>query len=96
MASKGSGCCPAARCGCAGGRVPRMGWSVVEPFGDAFYFAHSYAAETPARRPGRRALVAEARAPAFIGCQFHPEKSGPAGARYLAGVLEEVSCLSPV
>ena len=76
------------------GRVPRMGWSVVEPFGDAFYFAHSYAAATPCATAWAEGAVAEARAPAFIGCQFHPEKSGPAGARYLAGVLEEVSCLS--
>ena len=79
-----------------GGRVPRMGWSVVEPFGDAFYFAHSYAAVTPGATAWAEGAVAEARAPAFIGCQFHPEKSGPAGARYLAGVLEEVSCPSPV
>ena len=43
-----------------------------------------------------KSVRAEARAPAFIGCQFHPEKSGPAGARYLGAVLEEVACLSPV
>jgi len=30
------------------GRVPRIGWAPVEPDGEAFYFAHSYAAETPA------------------------------------------------
>src|SRR5208282_4410672 len=24
-------------------RVPRLGWSVVEPWGETFYFAHSYA-----------------------------------------------------
>ncbi len=29
------------------GRVPRLGWSVVEPWGDAFYFAHSYAVRSP-------------------------------------------------
>ena len=61
----------------------------------AFYFAHSYAAATPCATAWAEGAVAEARAPAFIGCQFHPEKSGPAGARYLAGVLEEVACLSP-
>jgi imidazoleglycerol phosphate synthase glutamine amidotransferase subunit HisH len=38
--------------------------------------------------------VAEARAGSFLGCQFHPEKSGVAGARYLARVLEEASSLS--
>ena len=31
------------------GRVPRMGWAEVDAPGEAFYFAHSYAAETPAR-----------------------------------------------
>jgi len=77
-----------------GGRIPRMGWSVVEPLDAAFYFAHSYAAATPCATAWAEGAVAEARAPAFIGCQFHPEKSGPAGARYLAGVLEEVACLS--
>jgi glutamine amidotransferase len=76
------------------GRVPRMGWSVVEPLGEAFYFAHSYAAATPCATAWAEGAVAEARAPAFVGCQFHPEKSGPAGARYLAGVLEEMSCPS--
>jgi imidazoleglycerol phosphate synthase glutamine amidotransferase subunit HisH len=39
-------------------------------------------------------VVAEVRAGSFIGCQFHPEKSGEAGARYLADVLEEARCLS--
>jgi imidazoleglycerol phosphate synthase glutamine amidotransferase subunit HisH len=28
-------------------------------------------------------LVAEARSGSFLGVQFHPEKSGAAGARYL-------------
>jgi imidazole glycerol phosphate synthase glutamine amidotransferase subunit len=77
-----------------GGRVPRIGWSVVSPLGEAFYFAHSYAAVTPAATAWAEEAVAEARAGSFVGCQFHPEKSGSAGARYLAGVLEEVACLS--
>jgi imidazoleglycerol phosphate synthase glutamine amidotransferase subunit HisH len=34
--------------------------------------------------------VAEARQGSFLGVQFHPEKSGAAGARYLSNVLEEV------
>jgi imidazole glycerol phosphate synthase glutamine amidotransferase subunit len=75
------------------GRVPRIGWAQVDD-GDAFYFAHSYAAETPAATAWSEGVVAEARAGAFVGVQFHPEKSGAAGARYLAGVLE--SCLSRV
>ena len=78
------------------GRVPRIGWAVVEPLGDAFYFAHSFAAETSHATAWAEGAVAEARSGAFLGCQFHPEKSGAAGARYLARVLEEVACLSLV
>jgi glutamine amidotransferase len=68
-------------------RVPRIGWAPVEELGDAFYFAHSYACETPAATATSEGIVAEARAGSFVGVQFHPEKSGPAGARYLAAVL---------
>jgi imidazole glycerol phosphate synthase glutamine amidotransferase subunit len=75
------------------GRVPRMGWAAVEELG-AFYFAHSYAAVTPTATRWSEGVVAEARLGAFVGCQFHPEKSGPAGARYLARVLEEARSLS--
>ncbi len=76
------------------GRVPRMGWADVE--GDAYYFAHSYAAETPAATAWSEGVVAEARSGSFVGVQFHPEKSGAAGARYLARVLAEAEerCLS--
>jgi imidazole glycerol phosphate synthase glutamine amidotransferase subunit len=69
------------------GRVPRIGWALVEPAGETFYFAHSYAAETPAATAYSEGVVAEARAGAFVGVQFHPEKSGAAGARYLAECL---------
>jgi imidazole glycerol phosphate synthase glutamine amidotransferase subunit len=75
----------------SGGRIPRMGWATVEPGGDAFYFAHSYAAETPAATAWSEGIVAEARAGSFVGVQFHPEKSGAAGARWL-----ESQCLSLV
>ena len=70
-------------------RVPRLGWAPVEPLGEAFYFAHSYAAETPAATATSEGIVAEVRVGSFLGVQFHPEKSGPAGARYLE------RCLSP-
>lgn len=76
------------------GRVPRIGWAPVEPLGAAFYFAHSYVAETPAATATSEGLVAEVRSGSFVGVQFHPEKSGAAGARYLASVLE--ACRSPV
>jgi imidazole glycerol phosphate synthase glutamine amidotransferase subunit len=73
------------------GRVPRMGWADVDDRG-AFYFAHSYAAQTPHATAWSEGIVAEARCGSFIGCQFHPEKSGALGARY----LEEALSLSRV
>jgi imidazole glycerol phosphate synthase glutamine amidotransferase subunit len=69
------------------GRVPRIGWAAVEPEGEAFYFAHSYAAETPAATAFSEGLVAGAAAGSFLGVQFHPEKSGAAGARFLERCL---------
>jgi imidazole glycerol phosphate synthase glutamine amidotransferase subunit len=85
------------------GRVPRIGWAPVEaqggtlcnsllqgPNGHAFYFAHSYAPETPAATAYSEGLVAEARSGSFTGVQFHPEKSGAAGARYLTQCLSLV------
>ena len=65
------------------GRVPRIGWAPVEPGGEAFYFAHSYEAVTPAAVSTSEGVVAEVRHGAFTGVQFHPEKSGRAGARWL-------------
>ena len=76
------------------GRVPRMGWAPVEPTGEAFYFAHSYAAETPAATALSEGIVATAQAGSYVGVQFHPEKSGAAGARFIARYLS--SCLSLV
>ncbi len=73
------------------GRVPRIGWAAVEPGGDAFYFAHSYAAETPCATATSEGVVAIAELGSFTGVQFHPEKSGAAGARFL-----EALCLSRV
>ena len=69
------------------GRVPRIGWAAVEPDGEAFYFAHSYAAETPAATARSEGVVAVAEAGSFLGFQFHPEKSGAAGARLLERCL---------
>ncbi|MDX6450750.1 MAG: imidazole glycerol-phosphate synthase subunit HisH [Gaiellaceae bacterium] len=73
------------------GRVPRMGWADVGDRG-AFYFAHSYAAETPHATAWSEGVVAEARFGSFVGCQFHPEKSSAVGALY----LEEALSLSRV
>jgi imidazole glycerol-phosphate synthase subunit HisH len=72
------------------GRVPRIGWAQVDPGGEAYYFAHSYAADTPTASATSEGIVAEARFGSFVGVQFHPEKSGAAGARFLK------RCLSPV
>jgi imidazole glycerol phosphate synthase glutamine amidotransferase subunit len=68
------------------GRVPRIGWAPVGDRG-AFYFAHSYAAVTPAATVWSEGVVAEVRHGSFIGCQFHPEKSGALGAAYLEEAL---------
>jgi imidazole glycerol-phosphate synthase subunit HisH len=84
-------------------RVPHMGWNTLAARresrlldgldGADVYFAHSYAA-----RPAEPAVVtaevdhdgpvvaAVERGP-VAGVQFHPERSGPAGARFLANVL---------
>jgi imidazole glycerol-phosphate synthase subunit HisH len=72
-------------------RIPRIGWAEVEPFGEAFYFAHSYTAQTPCAVATSEGIVAVAESGSFTGVQFHPEKSGAAGARFL-----ESLCLSLV
>jgi glutamine amidotransferase len=73
------------------GRVPRIGWAAVDG-GEAFYFAHSYAAETAYACSWSEGVAAEVRLGSFLGCQFHPEKSGAAGAAYLREVAS--SCRS--
>jgi imidazole glycerol phosphate synthase glutamine amidotransferase subunit len=73
-----------------GGRVPRIGWACVEPDRQAFWFAHSYAAETPATVASSEGLAAVVEHDGFLGVQFHPEKSGAAGARFLQECLSRV------
>jgi glutamine amidotransferase len=72
------------------GRVPRLGWSVVEPWGDAYYFAHSYAVRSSDAVASVDGVVAAVRRGAFFGVQFHPEKSGPAGLALLDQCLSLV------
>jgi imidazole glycerol phosphate synthase glutamine amidotransferase subunit len=72
-----------------GGRVPRIGWAPVDD-GPAYWFAHSYAAETPCAVSWSEEVVAEVRHGSFLGCQFHPEKSGAAGAAYLEAVCRSL------
>ena len=72
------------------GRVPRIGWATIEPGGETFYFAHSYAAETSAVTARSEGVVAVAEAGSFLGVQFHPEKRGVAGVRFLERCLSRV------
>jgi glutamine amidotransferase len=83
-------------------RVPHMGWNALElprPTallegldGADVYFAHSFAAE-PAEGLAAAAVdhdgrvVAAVEAGPLAGVQFHPERSGPAGARVLENAL---------
>ncbi len=71
-------------------RVPRIGWARVEPDGGTYYFAHSYAADTPAAVAHSEGIVAVVEHSAFVGVQFHPEKSGPVGSRWLERCLSRV------
>jgi glutamine amidotransferase len=73
-----------------GERVPRIGWAEVDPGGEAYWFAHSYEAKTDATvatSEGHSAIVEHG---PFTGVQFHPEKSGAAGARFLEQCLSRV------
>ncbi|MBV9930350.1 MAG: imidazole glycerol phosphate synthase subunit HisH [Alphaproteobacteria bacterium] len=79
--------------------VPHMGWSklaVDDPAigladGDYVYFAHSFACdpvpETVATAAYGRPIPAVIRQGNWWGAQFHPERSGPAGARFLEAFL---------
>jgi glutamine amidotransferase len=75
--------------------VPHMGWSKLSLYGsvpgfsdgDYVYFAHSYACDPgphvlASAEYGREIPAVVAR-DNFIGAQFHPERSGPAGSRFL-------------
>ena len=69
------------------GRIPRIGWAAVDPGGATYWFAHSYAAETPATVATSEGYAAVVESGSFVGVQFHPEKSGAAGARFLEQCL---------
>jgi glutamine amidotransferase len=83
----------------AGRPVPHMGWSRLEVAdksiglsgGDYVYFAHSFACDdgpaTLARAEYGRPIPAAVRSANFTGAQFHPERSGAAGARFLKAWL---------
>jgi glutamine amidotransferase len=67
--------------------VPRIGWAPLDPAGETYWYAHSYAAETPATTATSEGLAAVVEHGSFTGVQFHPEKSGAAGARFLTRCL---------
>lgn len=82
--------------------VPHMGWNALEPArpsallddleGEDVYFAHSYAAEPEedvavAHAEHGGPIVAAVESGPLAGVQFHPERSGAAGARLLENAL---------
>lgn len=83
----------------AGVTVPHMGWSRLAVAGetpgltdgDYVYFAHSFACEngpwTVATANHGGPVPAVVRQGNVLGAQFHPERSGPAGTRFLLGFL---------
>ena len=68
-------------------RVPRIGWAPVEPGGETYWFAHSYECKTDATVATSEGHAAVVEHGSFVGVQFHPEKSGAAGARFLESCL---------
>lgn len=84
-------------------RLPHMGWNQIihngtHPLfegiaiGSYFYFVHSYAMEvnpsTIATCHYANDFTAVVQRDNFYGAQFHPEKSGAAGARFLKNFIE--------
>ena len=85
-----------------GRAVPHMGWNTCHALrpdalltglgaDEYFYFVHSYAAPvsaaTSATTDYGSPLAAVVQRDNFRGVQFHPERSGPAGARVLRNFL---------
>lgn len=84
--------------------VPHMGWNqltILQPdsallrgvnSGERVYFVHSYAAPVAATTLASASYGADFSAIVqhrnFMGCQFHPERSGAVGARILKNFLE--------
>lgn len=83
-------------------KIPHMGWNTVEaidnplfegiPQGSYFYFVHGYYAEMDSSTiatatyeiPFTAAIIKDN----YFGVQFHPEKSGEAGARLLQNFIQ--------
>jgi glutamine amidotransferase len=71
-------------------RIPRLGWADVDPWGQSFYFAHSYVAESTWSVATSEGVCAVIEKGSFLGVQFHPEKSGGAGLAFLERCLSLV------
>jgi glutamine amidotransferase len=85
--------------------LPHMGWNVVDApagstlfhgvEGERFYFVHSYAAREAGglvtTATHGTTFVAAAEDGVVSGAQFHPEKSGDAGAQLLKNWLESIA-----
>jgi glutamine amidotransferase len=81
--------------------VPHMGWSKLAVRdeaaglndGDYVYFAHSFACDdgphSIATADYGRPIPAAVRRDNFFGAQFHPERSGEAGTRFLEAFLKQ-------
>jgi glutamine amidotransferase len=87
------------------GKVPHMGWNTLDlvrpdpalegvPTGSHVYYVHSFACV-----PGPDCLASTTYGLRFaalvrqgntVGTQFHPEKSGPVGARVLANLVRDL------
>lgn len=79
--------------------VPHMGWSQLSVSGDGLgirsgdyvYFAHGFACDpgpaTVATADYGSKIPAAVRQSNWLGAQFHPERSGDAGARFLEAFL---------
>ncbi|MGE0581610.1 MAG: imidazole glycerol phosphate synthase subunit HisH [Steroidobacteraceae bacterium] len=87
--------------------VPHMGWNRIRARredalldglgeGERVYFVHGFAApvtaETVAVTDHGTDFTAVVRRENFSGTQFHPERSGPCGARILDNFLRRVPC----
>lgn len=86
----------------AGNRLPHMGWNTLTTVsehpilkginvGDYFYFVHSFAAPvsefTIASCHYGTAFSAAIAKDNFVGCQFHPERSGELGSKIIKNFL---------
>ena len=92
-------------------RIPQIGWNAIEDVRDALlarsdlaeaYYANSYVCRpecdevvTAWSTHGRDRFAAAVRTGAAVGVQFHPEKSGSAGVRFLRSFLQQARPADP-